>query len=257
MKYDVLTENREFDACALSYGVSACKQISLRMTMTLPRELRDLIYQNLQESYTEALQAHVEGDEEASSEFNRNLNDAIVEAKSTTPIDLRFSFLKRHHFRASYMGVDFVKEEINAYFRSLPFKVQAEELNGHQEFFLSDKFGLGSPLGELLGRVEVLITTLHFRMTDTLQSLMAIGNTDCLIVLTASKALINLRNHCQEEAIASSQQLLQTIALNLRRMTLKGYPVIVRYQDSVIFTANEKDDVQDVSNSALVARPTE
>jgi hypothetical protein len=150
------------------------------------------------------------------------------------------------------MGVDFVKEEINECFRSIPFKAQAEELDDHQEFFLSDKFGLGCPLGELLGQVEVLITSFHFRMTDILQPLIAIGNTDYLITLTAPKALINLRDHSQEEAIASSQQFLQAIC----RMTLKGYPIIVRYQGTIIFTANEKDDIRDVSTSALATRPT-
>jgi hypothetical protein len=89
-------------------------------------------------------------------------------------------------------------------------------------------------------------------MTDILQPLMAIGNTDFLIELTAPKASITSRGDDQEEVTATSQQFLHSISLNLRRMALKGYPVIVRYQGTIIFKANEKDDVRNVSDSALV-----
>ena len=126
----------------------------------------------------------------------------MKEAKSTTPLDVRFSFLKRHYFQASYMGVDFVKELINTHFRTTPFKIRAEELfarRGHQEFFLVDRFGLGCPLGQLLWRVEVLITSLSSSVTNTLQPLMAIGNTDCVIELTAPDALRTCSGHGQEE----------------------------------------------------------
>ena len=47
-----LIVHREFDACARSYGVSACKLTSQRMLATLPRELRDLVYDHiLQDPY--------------------------------------------------------------------------------------------------------------------------------------------------------------------------------------------------------------
>jgi hypothetical protein len=171
-------------------------------------------------------------------------------AKSTTPLDLHFSFLKRHYFRASYMGVGFVDELINIYFKAVPFRIRAEDMFtrcGHQEFFLADTFGLGCLLGELLGRVEVLITSLHFQMTDIIQPLMAIGNTDCLIELTAPNAVTTVRCLVENKAITTSQQFFHTISLNSRRMKLKGYPVIVRYQGITVFTANERDDLQTVS----------
>jgi hypothetical protein len=234
-------DDREFDACARTYGVSACKQIGQLMMETLPRELRDLIYHDLHDPYIADPQVGVHNDEDASSDIWGSLDETRQQAKSTAPLNLRFSFLKQHYFRASYMGVGFVKELINTHFKAVPFKIRAEDLftrRGHQEFFLVDKFGLGRPLGEFLGRVEVLITSLHFRMTDILQPLMAIGNTDCLIELTAPKALITSRGDDQEEVIATSQQFLHSISLNLRRMTLKGYPVIVRYQGTIIFKAS-------------------
>jgi hypothetical protein len=233
------------------------KQIGRRMMETLPRELRDMIYHSLHDPYIADPQVCVQNDEDSNSDTGGSLSEAIQKSKSTPPLDLRFSFLKRHYFRASYMGVGFVKELINTHFKAVPFKIRAEDLFTRcddQECFLIDKFGLGRPLGEFLGRVEVLITSLHFRMTDILQPLMAIGNNDCLVELTAPKALVTSRGDDQEEVIATSQQFLHRISLNLRRMTLKGYPVIVRYQGTIIFKANGKDDVLNVSDSALVLR---
>jgi hypothetical protein len=154
-------ENREFDACARSYGVSVCKQIGPLMMETLPRELRDLIYHSLHDPYTADPQVCVQNDQDSNSDTGGSLSEAMQKSKPTAPLDIRFSFLKRHYFRASYMGVGFVKELINTHFKAVPFRIRAEDLFticGHQEFFLVDKFGLGRPLGELLGRVEVLIT---------------------------------------------------------------------------------------------------
>jgi hypothetical protein len=157
------------------------------------------------------------------------------------------------------MGVEFVKELINTHFRMTPFKIRAQELfekQGHQEFFLVDRFGLGCPLGQLFWRVEVLITSLHHNMADILQPLMAIGNTECVIELTAPNALVVSRSYDQEEIMATSEQLLDAMSLNLRRMRLKGYCVLVRYQGKIIFVANKRDDEPKVGRNALSSHGT-
>jgi hypothetical protein len=226
------------------------------MMETLPRELRDMIYHCLHDPYIADPPPCVGPNEDTDGDSGGSINEAANGAMTMTPLDLRFSFLKRHYFQASYMGVDLVKELVNTHFKAVPFKIQAEQLVakiGHREFCLANKFGLGCALGELLGRVKVSITSLHFHMTDILQPLMAIGNTDCLIELTAPKALTTSRCREEEEVVASSQQFLSSISLNLRRMTLKGYPVNVRYQGEIVFTANKRKTVQAVSNLALGA----
>lgn len=255
----LLMRSREFDAYARSYGVSACKLISQRMFETLPRELRDMVYDNIvldcctTDTYTEA-------DREENSHVGAWCSyKALPEARSTTPLDRRFSFLKRHYFQASYMGVEFVKELINTYFRKTPFKVRAEELfagTGQQEFFLVDRFRLGCPLGDVLGHIEVLITSLQVRLTDMLQPLMAIRNTDCIVALTAPNALAMTTNtYGRETTPATSQELLDALALNLRRMKYKGFCIIVKYQGSTIFKVNEREDEKKNRKSFLVGPP--
>jgi hypothetical protein len=53
------------------------------------------------------------------------------------------------------MGAGFVEELINTHFKAVPLKIRAEDLftkYSHQGFLLGDNFGLGCPLGELLGQ---------------------------------------------------------------------------------------------------------
>jgi hypothetical protein len=213
------------------------------MFEALPRELRDLVYDNI---LVDACVADERNDTSDEDTLNVDERKVLPEARSTTPLDKRFSFLKRHYFQASYMGTEFVKELINTYFRKAPFKVRAEELfarSGQQEFFLVDRFRLGYPLGHLLGHVEVLITSLQWRLTDMLQPLMAIRNTDCIIELTAPNALAMTTDAYEGKAApATSQELLNALALNLRRMKFKGFCIIVKYQGTIIFKANERKE---------------
>jgi hypothetical protein len=130
--------SREFDACARSYGVSACKLISQRMFETPPRELRDLVYGDIVLDVCMTVAQTKVDIEESSEDSAWSSYEALQEAGSTMPLVRRFSFLKRHYFQASYMGIEFVKELINTYFRKIPFKVRAEDLfarSGRQEFF--------------------------------------------------------------------------------------------------------------------------
>jgi hypothetical protein len=238
--------SREFDACARSYGVSACKLISQRMFETLPRELRDLVYDDIVLDVCMTV-AQTEVDSEENSHVSAwSSYEALQGVRSTTLLDRRFSFLKRHYFQASYMGVEFVKELINTYFRKIPFKVRAEDLfarNGQQEFFLLDKFRLGCLLGDLLGHVEVLITSLQSRLADMLQPLMAIRNTDCIVELTAPNVLTTMTyTYGREATPATSQELLDALALSLRRMKYKGFYIIMKYQGTIILEANKRED---------------
>ena len=68
------------------------------MMDTLPRELRAITYGSLHDPYIADPSPCVGPDEDANSDTERSLNEATNEAKSTTPLDLRFSFLKCHYF---------------------------------------------------------------------------------------------------------------------------------------------------------------
>ena len=187
-------------------------------------------------------------------ELFQKLRDA-ADAKKSTPLHRRFSFPRRHCFQASYMGVEFVKEHIHTHFRLTPFQVRAEALysrRGHQEFFMMDVFNLGCPLGELLARVEISVTWLHCRLGELLQPLMAIKNSDCVIEITSPRSVVDCTPYSSEDRPATSQKPLDALALNLRRMRLKEFYVLVRYDASVIYTANEKPKEQSHRISALV-----
>ncbi|RAR14302.1 5'-methylthioadenosine phosphorylase [Stemphylium lycopersici] len=221
--------------------LAACKQISQRMFETLPRELRDLIYCGLSaDIYIPEQDKDIT--EMDGVEFSQKLRDA-GDAEKSTPLHRRFSFFRRHCFQASYMGVEFVKELINAYFRLTPFRLRVEELysrHGHQEFFMVDGFNLGCPLGELLARVEISVTSLHSNLGEMLQPLMAIKNPDCVIEIAAPRSVTRCNTYDLEDRPATSQELLHALALNLRRMRLRGFCVRVRHDGLVIYTANEK-----------------
>jgi hypothetical protein len=226
------------------------------MMETMPRELRDCIYRSiLQDLYTELRSDNIEMEENAEAEAISPLRAAQSRKNAEAALNLQFWFLRRHYFQASYMGVEFVKELINTHLRERPFKVRAKHLLDQQQFFLADTFGLGCPLGQLLEQVEVLITSLHHNMVDMLQPLMAIRNTDCMIELTAPSALVTSRSFFGKCVIATSQELLDAMSLNLRRMRLKGYCVVVSYQGKVNFAANEREETK-VRNSALIALTT-
>ena len=224
---------REFDACIRSYSLASCRQISQRMFGTLPRELRDLVYSGL------SADACIPEEDKVMEEMDgielfQKLRDAAG-AKKSTPLHRRFSFLRRHCFQASRMGVEFVKELINTHFRLTPFQVRAEALYsrcGHQEFFMMDGFNLGCPLGELLARVEIWVTSLHCRLGELLQPLMAIKNPDCVIEITAPRSVVYCTPYGLEDRPATSQELLDALALNLRRMRLKGFYYVVECSKS-------------------------
>jgi hypothetical protein len=93
------------------------------MMETLPRELRDMIYGSLHDPHIADPPPCVGPDEDANSDTRGSLNEATNEAKSTKPLDLRFSFLKRNYFQASYMGVDIVKELVHTHFETVPLKI--------------------------------------------------------------------------------------------------------------------------------------
>jgi hypothetical protein len=68
--------------------------------------------------------AQMEAEGEESSHIGTWFSyEALQDATSTTPLDRRFSFLKRYFFQASYMDVELVKELINTHFGSIPSKV--------------------------------------------------------------------------------------------------------------------------------------
>ncbi|KAJ4367134.1 hypothetical protein N0V83_007664 [Neocucurbitaria cava] len=167
-------------------------------------------------------------------------------------------FFRRHYFQVSFMGLGFVREIIDTYFRKEPFRILHHELftgRGNQEFFLIDKFGLGCPVGQLLQRVEVTITSIDLTIWDQLQPLMAIGNTDCAIELTSPTQLVTHDHYGQENPI-SAKEFLDKIALNVRRMTMKGYYITVRYEGEIIYTANDPDDKSRVSTEILTVMNT-
>ena len=123
----------------------------------LPRGLRDIIFQTISLDPVDTI------DEPISyiCGYMIDLREA-QEGSLQTPLDHRFKFLERHNLQPSYTGSSFVREMVDTYFRFIPFKIDQVELcscRGHQNFFLSDKYGLGFPLGQSLSRVEVKIAT--------------------------------------------------------------------------------------------------
>ncbi|CAO2649614.1 Nn.00g069990.m01.CDS01 [Neocucurbitaria sp. VM-36] len=211
------------DACAQSYGTAVCNELAEVMFEAIPRELRDIVYHALlQDAHPMTLPHNEDEVEQSNMGLERfmgvfNACGATNKGKLNTPLDYRFAFFKRHYFQVSYMGLGFVREIIDTHFRKTPFRIQHEELfsrRGHQDFFLTDKFGLGCPLGHLLSRVEVTISSLDHKIRDTLQPLMAIGNTDCEIELTSPKQLVIPGDFGREDIPVSPEVFLDRIALN-------------------------------------------
>ena len=154
--------------------------------------------------------------------------------------------LKNPYLKSAFVGPRFVWEMLDFHFQNRSFRILQPDLYdiyGNQDFFLSKNLDLGFPLGLYLSSIEVFFT--FFDDKDSvvrLQPLMAIKNKDCrieLIVLRPLRRRPDLYIADDSDAPVSRDTFLEAIAPNLRRMTLKGYCVIVRFLGQTIFTSEE------------------
>jgi hypothetical protein len=229
--------NPEIETSTKEYNIAVCWSIGLGMMATLPRELRDMVYEYLT---TGVVIVHEDPDH--SSARVRHLYDnpgALYFTKYPRTVD--DALCAAHWWRDEVVGVDIALELMESWYCNSTFlikqrtRVNAPQPLGLQELIAIDRFKLGLQPERLITNFMVTITLLNDDflpwtkspdvILETLEGLLFLKETACITVS------IRFWISAFDSDFPTEQQLndfLQVVYPKLLRLRKAGYRLQVK-----------------------------